>query len=121
MKGFALILVSFFAIGALAESVQLVNFVVMGSGRSVGNAAVGTAVVKTNVCWIQVSDGTTMYNASLDKGMFGNCPVVAMNSQITGGVSKNQKYLLLLFPRDKGKTKKETYTISAMQNVKAAQ
>ena len=54
MKNFALVLVACFAICAFAESVQLVDFVVMGSGRSAGNAAVGTAVVKTSVCLIQV-------------------------------------------------------------------
>jgi len=104
-----------------AESVSLVDFVVVGTARRTGAANVGTSVVSTNVCWITVSDAATLYEAYLEKGMFGSCPVVSINASIRGGVSKNQKYLILQFPRDKGKPKQETYKISSMSSVGAKQ
>ena len=69
-----------------------------------------------NVCWVTVSDGETVYTAYQEKYAFGmvSCPTMKVGTVVQGGVSKNQKHLMLMLPHG-DKTKQQNYVVTDMQ------
>ena len=94
-----------------SEQITLVNMKIISTSTRT-NPGKGNE----NVCWVVVSDGTTVYQAYQEKYGFGfvSCPVISLGSVVKGGVSRDQQYLLLEIPKGR-KTKSQTYHVTDMQ------
>lgn len=68
------------------------------------------------VCYVTVSDGTTVYQAYQEKYAFGmiNSPAIRSGSMVNGGVTDNQQYLILNIQKG-NKVKRERFRVTDTQ------